>query len=288
MAFSAFTNYDYSSGLAALGKGVDSLNKGFADKRKRDALNQVVAEDLVGENPNYASAGSKLLALGETAVGSRLLELGEVTRGRIAGERATAALQSAIGGVPPLAALGTNLPARSASIGDPSEVESRFVNTVRGEGLTNPIGLAAVAATGKAESGFSPQNVNRTWSDPSQSGQPGQSGGIMSWREDRLRNLNRFAAERGEQQPSVETQALFLAKEDPQLIPRLNAARSPEEANSIMANAWRFAGFDQPGGESARRLDLTRQYLQRFGQQAQADAPAPGAVPAEMPGNGAG
>lgn len=291
MAFSAFTNYDYSSGLAALGKGVDSLNKALSEKRRRDALGQIVEEDLNGDNPNYNRAGGRLLALGETGAASRMLELGEATRGRIAGERATAALQSAIGGgsvLPPLAALGANLPARSASIGDPSEVESRFVNTVRGEGLTNPIGLAAVAATGKAESGFSPQNVNRTWSDPSQSGQPGQSGGIMSWREDRLRNLNRFAAGRGEQQPSVETQALFLAKEDPQLIPRLNAAKSPEEANSIMANAWRFAGFDQPGGESARRLDLTRQYLQRFGQQAQADAPAPGAVPAEMPGNGSG
>jgi hypothetical protein len=286
--FQAFTDYRPAD-FSEINKSLANLGKRRDEQIKRDAYGKIVQEDLTGDNPNYAGAGAKLLALGDTAASARMLELGEATRGRLAGERATTALQSAIGGGGPLAALGANAPARSAAnLGDSNEVESRFVNTVRSEGLTNPIGLAAVAAYGKAESGFEPGNVNRTWSDPSQSGQPGTSGGIMSWRAERLQNLNRFAATRGEQQPSVETQAIFLAKEDPNLIPRLNAARSPEDANSIMANAWRFAGFDQPGGENAKRLNLTRQYVQRFGQQAQADAPAPGAMPAEMPGNGSG
>lgn len=287
----SYTGFDYSPGLKYLNEGIDSIGKTLTDKRKRDAYGRIVEEDLSGDNPNYTRAGNKLMAMGETGAAGRMLELGEAARGRVAGERATQNLQSAIGGGRSIADIGSNAqPAgRSlASIGDPNDIESRFINTVKGAGLTNPIGLAAVAATGKAESSFQPGNVNRTWSDPSQSGEPGQSGGIMSWRADRLQNLYSFAANRGERQPSVETQALFLAKEDPALIPRLNAARTPEEANGIMASAWRFAGFDQPGGENARRLNLTRQYAQRFGQQAQADAPAPGASPAELPGNGAG
>lgn len=287
----SYTGFDYSPGLKYLSEGIDSIGKALADRRKRDAYGKIVEEDLAGPSPNYTRAGNRLFALGETGAAARMLELGEVARGRMAGERATQNLQSAIGGGRSIADIGaTEQPSGRplASIGDPNEIERRFIGTVKGAGLTNPIGLAAVAATGKAESSFQPRNVNRTWSDPSESGKPGQSGGIMSWRAERLQNLYSFAASRGEEQPSVETQALFLAKEDPALIPRLNAARTPEEANSIMANAWRFAGFDQPGGENARRLGLTRQYAQRFAQQAQADAPAPGASPAELPGNGTG
>lgn len=151
--------------------------------------------------------------------------------------------------------------------GDAAGVEQTFVSTVRGAGLTNPIGLGAVAAYGKAESGFSPGNVARTWSDPSQSGQAGTSGGIMSWRNERLAKLRAFAQANGDdpRAPSVRTQALFFAQEDPSLIPRLQSAQTPEEANRIMAGAWRFAGYDQPGGESARRLDMTRAYASRFG-----------------------
>lgn len=168
-----------------------------------------------------------------------------------------------------------------ATLGSPNEIETRFVNTVKGAGLTNPVGLGAVAAYGKAESGFAPQNVNRSWSDPSESGQPGTAGGIMSWRADRLQNLQNFAKQRGEQQPSVETQALFLAQENPQLIPALQAAKTPQEANQIMANAWRFAGYNRPGGENARRLALTEGYAQRFGGQG---GPAP-AVPVQVAEN---
>ncbi|WP_244562458.1 hypothetical protein [Ensifer aridi] len=69
-----------------------------------------------------------------------------------------------------------------------NEIYSSFMDTVDNT-ITNPFGLAAVAATGKAESSFSPANANRTWSDPSQSGDPGTAGGIMSWRGPRLEKL---------------------------------------------------------------------------------------------------
>jgi len=136
-----------------------------------------------------------------------------------------------------------------------------FINTVRGGGLTNPYGLSAVAAYGKAESGWSSDNANRTWADPSESGQAGTSGGILSWRGPRLASLQSYAASKGEQgNGSPQTQAEFFLQENPQVVQALNNAKSPQEANSILANAWKFAGYDRPGGENARRAALTQNY----------------------------
>lgn len=136
-----------------------------------------------------------------------------------------------------------------------------FIDTVKAGGLTNPYGLAAVAATGRAESGFSPQNAAGAWSDPSQSGQAGTAGGVLSWRADRLQALRNYAATKGEQgNGSPQTQAEFFLQENPQVTAQLQNARSPEEAANIMANAWKFAGYNQPGGEAARRQALTRNY----------------------------
>lgn len=129
-----------------------------------------------------------------------------------------------------------------------------FINTVKAGGLTNPYGLAAVASTGKAESGWSAKNANRTWSDPSESGQPGTAGGIMSWRGPRYQAL----AATGDLSP--EGQAKFFLQENPELIAKLNNAGSVEEAQQLMNNAWAFAGHDRPGGESARRLALANAY----------------------------
>lgn len=127
-------------------------------------------------------------------------------------------------------------------------------------GVTNPNALAAIAATGKAESGWSAANAARTWSDPSESGQAGTAGGIMSWRGPRYQAL----AATGDLSP--EGQARFFLQEDPQLIAALNNAKSPEEAADLMANAWKFAGYDRPGGEAARRRALARNYYaQEFG-----------------------
>ncbi|WJR67233.1 hypothetical protein QTA58_00215 [Neorhizobium sp. CSC1952] len=142
-----------------------------------------------------------------------------------------------------------------------------FIDTVRTR-VNNPYALSAIAATGRAESGWNGANADRTWADPSQSGQAGTSGGILSWRGPRLASLQAYAKSKGEQgNGSPQTQAEFFLQENPQLIESLNNAKSPQEAADIMANAWRFAGYDNPGGgEAARRRALAQNYYaQEFG-----------------------
>lgn len=265
------------SPLANLGKTFfDAQDRGI--KRERDLeQRQTLAnlgQTLASGSPDYMTAASRAFTSGNADLGLGLIKLGEAAKER-ASERDI--LQSWSGGSPaaPNAPFAPGAGTPTAAIGNPNEIENRFVGTVKQAGLTNPVGLGAVAAYGKAESGFSPQNVNRAWSDPSESGQAGTAGGIMSWRADRLQNLQNFARQRGEAQPSVETQAMFLAQEDPTLIPKLQAAQTPQEANQIMANAWRFAGYNREGGENARRLALTQQYAQRFGGQGGASVPVP-------------
>ncbi|MDX3929094.1 MAG: hypothetical protein QHC90_25250 [Shinella sp.] len=147
-----------------------------------------------------------------------------------------------------------------------NDIYSGFIDTVRASGLENPFGLAAVAATGKAESGWSPQNANRSWSDPSESGQAGTAGGIMSWRGPRLKALYDYAASKGERAGAIspQTQAEFFMRESPELVSALNNARSVEEAQSLMNNAWKFAGYNRQGGEAGRRLSLANSYLPSF------------------------
>lgn len=153
------------------------------------------------------------------------------------------------------------------SDGQGNDVFRRFMGAVQSGGVTNPAALAAIAATGKHESSFAPQNAFGTWSDPSQSGQPGTSGGIMSWRGPRLEALQQFARQNGDNPnaPSPETQAQFLLQEDPSLIQKLQNVRSPQEAQQLMNNAWRFAGFDQPGGEAGARAQTAQNYMGQFG-----------------------
>ncbi len=165
----------------------------------------------------------------------------------------------------------------TVAVGTPNDIQNQFIDTVRGGGLTNPYGLAAVAATGRAESSWDPSKVNAAWPDPSQSGQAGTAGGILSWRNERLANLRNFAQSQGEDPSNISpaTQAKFFLQEDPTLIQRLNAAKSPQEAASIMANAWKFAGYDQAGGEAARRAALTQNYYANQFANAQPPAAAP-------------
>lgn len=133
-------------------------------------------------------------------------------------------------------------------------VLNRFMSTVQRGGVTNPYALAAIQATGMHESGFDPGNAGRTWNDPSESGRPGTAGGIMSWNNDRLAAMQRFTG--GDMSP--EAQAAFFLQEDPQLITRLNNAGSVEEAQALMNNAWRFAGYNREGGEAQARLNTAR------------------------------
>jgi hypothetical protein len=178
--------------------------------------------------------------------------------------------------------------AGSASLGTPNDIQKQFISTAQQGGLTNPYGLAALAATGRAESSFDPSKVNAAWPDPSQSGQAGTAGGILSWRNERLANLRNFAQAQGEDPSNISpaTQAKFFLQEDPTLITRLNAAKSPQEAASLMAGAWKFRGYDQPGGEAARRQAMTQNFYstQFSGDQNPATASTPSlSAPASNP-----
>ena len=167
-----------------------------------------------------------------------------------------------------------------ALTGTGAEIQTKFVDNLKAGGLTNPYGLAAVAAYAQHESRYDPKNINGSWSDPSERGQAGTSGGILSWRDDRLDNMR--AATSGAKDP-VAAQAQFTLNENPELTAALQSAKSPEEANALMADAWKFAGYNRQGGEYAARLATTRSYAGRFagadGQPPVRVADASGAVP---------
>ncbi|MGU3665105.1 hypothetical protein ACLBX9_13070 [Methylobacterium sp. A49B] len=152
-----------------------------------------------------------------------------------------------------LNALGPN--SAEAATMDPADIRGRFISTLQQGGPTNPDGLGAVAACAQHESRYSPSNITGSWSDPSESGQAGQSGGILSWRADRLANMKAFT--QGAADPVV-AQAQFTLAENPALIRALQNAQSPQEANALMAEAWKFAGWNRPGGENAARLATRR------------------------------
>lgn len=246
----AFTGYSYAPGLAILSGAVDSINK-RADADADSEKWGKIADNFIGSQTAAPVAPS---APGSTTMG---------------------ALNGDGPAVPAMAGGRTamQMPA------DP-EIESRFISTLKSGGLTNPNGLAAVAAYANAESGYSPNNISRTWADPSQSGQPGTSGGILSWRGSRLAAMQQMTA--GAPDP-VAAQAKFMLTENPDLTVALQNAKSPDEAHALMANAWKFAGYDQPGGENARRLGLTQAYLGRVGDPAGTATAA--ATPAATPGN---
>ncbi|MND22667.1 hypothetical protein D3C80_130500 [compost metagenome] len=154
----------------------------------------------------------------------------------------------------PMTSAAGEVSATSPATGD---TYAPFMETIK-TSIQNPYALAAIAATGRAESGWSAANANRTWDDPSESGQPGRAGGIMSWRGPRYQAL----AATGDLSP--QGQAKFFLNEDPALIQKLNGAKSLEEAQQLMNNAWAFAGYNRPDGESARRLGFAKGYLSGF------------------------
>lgn len=215
--------------------------------------------------------GEGLTALGHafrTRIESGALAEAEKA-GQERGNSALSAFQTILSGggsAPSGTSISGNAPSGGGSDLSGNEIYSGFMDAVRSGGVENPYALAAIAATGKAESGFSAGNANRTWSDPSQSGQPGTAGGIMSWRAERLRNLGSYAATKGETLASMtpQTQGEFFLRENPQLIEALNGAGSLEEAQSIINGAWKFAGYNQPGGEAARRLGYAQSLLPSF------------------------
>jgi len=259
-------------------------------QRRRKVLDALAARSSAPQN-----IGEGLNALGEGILGGI-----EERRLRTAKEKydtaaatdysaATSALSApytmASAGAPSASGTALAAAAPGATVGGetaelPSgDIYSGFIDTVRqGDqakglaGITNPYGLAAVAATGNRESGFSPGNVYRQWSDPSQSGQAGTAGGIMSWRAERLGAMRDFVAKNGgdPNRPSPQLQAQFFLSEDPGLVQRLNAAKSPEEAQELMNGAWKFAGYDDPNNpERNARIQTARSYAGQFAGQQQ-------------------
>ncbi|MEH3108978.1 MAG: hypothetical protein PGN22_02605 [Agrobacterium cavarae] len=176
----------------------------------------------------------------------------EIT-GLLAGGTASAGIPA--NSTVPMTSAASEVAATSPVTGDTFQP---FMDAIKAGGIDNPYALAAIAATGRAESGWSAENANRTWSDPSESGKPGTAGGIMSWRGPRYEAL----AATGDLSP--QGQAAYFLKEDPGLIAKLKSAKSVEEAQQLMNNAWAFAGYNRPGGESSRRLAYAKGYLPSF------------------------
>jgi hypothetical protein len=242
---------------------------------------------------DYTAAARAGFAIGKPELGLGLLQLGREAQaasefGRLMGG----------GGAAPAPAGAPAPPAAPAMAGggqsmrlpaDPA-IRSKFIETVKAGGLTNPVALAVVDAYGQAESGWNPGNVARTWSDPSQSGQPGTSGGLFSWRGPRLAAMQ--AATVGADDP-VAAQAKFFLTENPEVTVALQNAKSIEEAHQILADAWRFAGYDQPGqGEHRKRYNMARLLSRRYAGDPGAAAPAAQAeaptqtAQADMPAEG--
>ncbi|PDT39809.1 MULTISPECIES: phage tail tip lysozyme [Sinorhizobium] len=248
--------------------GGDTKETPESIKRKRE-----LAMAIMGASSAPRNIGEGLNALGSGIVAGVMNR--RANKAESEGRSAASDLFNRIVGQAPNASASSMLSpgVKPTSAGDVNmsgnEIYSNFMDTVDNT-ITNPFGLAAVAATGKAESSFSPANANRTWSDPSQSGDPGTAGGIMSWRGPRLEKLQAYAASKGEQgNGSPQTQAEFLLQEDPNLVTALNNAKSTEEAQTLMNNAWKFAGYNQPGGEAANRLGYANAFLPKFQGQGQ-------------------
>ena len=248
-------------------------------KRKRDiarALLQASAPRNVGEGISALGDGIVSAVMNSRADKAEKTGMASADSAwaSILGGSTSQPTAGATGGAMPTVA-GSDVPVASLDMNG-NDIFTSFMDTVKGSGVTNPNALAAVAATGKHESGFSPGNINRRWSDPSESGQAGTSGGAMSWRAERLANLENFARSNGEDPRNISpaTQAKFFLQEDPQLVARLNTAKTPEEAQQMMNEAWKFAGWNRPGGEAAARIATAKAFLPSFMEQGDTGAEA--------------
>jgi hypothetical protein len=274
MSFGEF--YNATAGLG------DAYSKGLSEYDQKLALSKLGTQLQGGD---YSGAAGTAFNTGDLNTGLSLMKLGQAQAQQKANAPLLDALTRSYSGAPvdatPAFAGG------SAKMSIPSsnnEIENKFIGALKEGGLTNPVGLAAAAAYGRRESGYSPDKIGGSWSDPSQSGQAGTSGGILSWRNERLGSMR--AATAGSSDP-VTAQAKFFLTEDPNVTMALQNAKSPEEANDILAKAWKFAGYNSPGtGEHAARLNTTRAYLARLG--GQQDPTQIASAPAAMPPGASG
>jgi hypothetical protein len=266
-------------------------NTGVSSPKELKRL-RAVAEALSGPSRAPRDVGEGLNAIGQALLyRSTTRKADAMEKEGMAGASKKVA-EALFGGVTPSMGAGNGSNVGAALMGQPEAAAelaasspapdvskngstfSPFISTVQSGiknedgstiAITNPYGLAAVAATGKAESGWDAGNAARSWSDPSESGQAGTAGGVMSWRAERLQGLRNYAASKGEQgNGSPETQAEFFLREDPRLVTGLNGAKSVEEAQQLMNSSWKFAGYDRPGGEASRRLSYANAYAPQF------------------------
>lgn len=242
--------------------------------------------------PNISSMlQSSISKLADPMV-ARLRELEVVNKAAALNRETSDIFKQPTGPTPPgAAAPASAAPIQTSSSGSPAgdassgalsggvgsnQVRNVFMDTVKSGGLTNPYALAAVQATGDRETGWSPGRLTSSWDDL---GKP--SGGALSWRAERLDKMRQLTAGSGN---PAEAQAQFFLNEDPKLIADLQNARSPEHANALMANAWRFKGYNQPSNaEYQARLALTRQYAAQTPEQAPTTSFAPPVAPAPTP-----
>ena len=223
-------------------------------------------KDFVSAFKTMSDIGYKQAALNKKSYAERKAETDAAERksAEDAGERAFEGRRGQALSALPEADSGARK-VSSEGVGSSNEVEDEFIKEVStGDGaVTNPYALAAVRAYGKAESSYKPTAISDTWNDPDPKGNPGRSGGVLSWREDRLRNMQDFVTKAGGNSPT--TQAKFFKSEDPGLIKALNVAKSTDEAERLMRNAWRFRDFDKPDGyETNRRRGLTNEYYKKY------------------------
>ncbi len=251
-----------------VGEGIFALAKGIRGRIDSNAANRGIAKGESGARDMFRN----LLNGGSPAASQASYTPSTAPSAAVAG---TNAVQT-----PGSAEAARYTVGNTPKVGGPqdysgNQIYSGFMDAIKRR-VTNPNGLAAIAATGRAESAFNPKNAFGQWNDPSERGVAGQSGGIMSWRAERLQNLRNFAKANGDnpQRPSPATQAQFFLQEDPKLVEALNNAGSVEEAQRLMNNAWRFAGYNRQGNsEVARRNTYASQFLPSFsGQGVQRDA----------------
>ena len=186
------------------------------------------------------------------------------------GKQAALMMKQAQGVVPPFSAEAMNgLPAKDTSRWPTQDhVRSQFLRGAHNAGITNRYALAAIKSTGRRESQFSPHNVNRSWPDRSESGKPGTSGGVASWRDGRLDNMRQFAADLGYTNvipPGV--QGEFMAKEDPRFTRRINSATNALHAARLYDRQWRYAGWNRDSAERRERHRLSQEsvpFIRRF------------------------
>lgn len=228
------------TGLVGANTGLAKANTGLAGART-SSVNAGTAISL--ENQSWLMGGRRENAQLANLSGPALDE----------------ALKNGTASIDPKTGLAMTVPGPAEQDGG---VMSGFMSTVQSGGVQNEFALAAIAATGAHESKFSEGNVNRVWQDNSESGRQLQAGGIMSWNGPRLAAMQKFTG--GDNSPQA--QARFFLQENPELIQQLNNAQSVEEAVGLMNNAWRFAGYDQQGGEAAARLATAQSFhTQRAG-----------------------